>query len=145
MNIFTIGFTKKNAKTFFGLLTKAGIKTLIDVRLNNISQLAGFAKRDDLKFFLKEICQADYVHVPDLAPTEDMLKSFKKGELSWADYEKKFLSLMNQRKAEDLLTKTQLENSCFLCSEHDPRFCHRSLAVQYLKEKADENINITHL
>lgn len=145
MDVYTIGFTKKNAETFFGLLRKSGIKTLIDVRLNNVSQLAGFAKRDDLKFFLKELCRADYIHVPDLAPTEDMLKFFKKGELSWTDYEKKFLNLMNQRKAESLLTKKQLESSCFLCSEHDPDFCHRRLAVQYLKKKADKNINITHL
>lgn len=145
MNIYTIGFTKKNAETFFGMLNKAGVRTLIDVRLNNLSQLAGFAKRDDLKFFLKEICQVDYVHAPDLAPTEVMLKSFKKGELSWADYEKKFLSLMINRRVEDLLSENHLDNSCLLCSEHDPRFCHRRLAAEYLKQKSNSEIKIKHL
>lgn len=145
MNIYTIGFTKKNAETFFGLLNKARVRTLIDVRLNNVSQLSGFAKRDDLQYFLKEICQVDYVHAPDLAPTEDMLKSFKKGELSWPDYEKRFLSLMSKRRIEDLLSKNHLENSCLLCSEHDPRFCHRRLAAEYLKKKSISEIKIKHL
>jgi uncharacterized protein (DUF488 family) len=83
MKIYTIGFTKKNAETFFGFLKKENIKTLIDVRLNNVSQLAGFAKKDDLKFFLRELCSAEYVHAPELAPTKDILDAYKIGDMKW--------------------------------------------------------------
>lgn len=91
IDIYTIGFTKKNAETFFGFLKRSQVKTLIDVRLNNVSQLAGFAKRDDLKFFLRELCGADYVHSPELAPTKDILNAYKKGDMPWEVYEEKFL------------------------------------------------------
>src|SRR5262245_34704311 len=101
MHVFTIGFTQKPAAEFFGLLRHNGIRRLIDVRLNNVSQLAGFAKRADLEFFLRELCQADYVHEPLLAPTQEMLDAFKKGNGEWPDYEKQFLELMAERKIEE--------------------------------------------
>ena len=90
MAIYTIGFTKKNAEKFFTLLKNNQVKKVIDVRLNNVSQLAGFAKRDDLIFFLREMCNCEYEHIPDLAPTEEILKPYKKGEISWENYEEKF-------------------------------------------------------
>lgn len=100
MKIYTIGFTQKNAEKFFKFIKVAEVKTLIDVRLNNVSQLSGFAKRDDLKFFLKELCGSDYVHLPELAPTKDILNAYKKGDMSWQLYEDKFLNLMAQRNVE---------------------------------------------
>ena len=77
MKVFTIGFTKKPAGRFFGLLRESGARRIVDVRLNNVSQLAGFAKRDDLAYFLAEICGMEYVHLPELAPTKEMLDDFK--------------------------------------------------------------------
>ena len=94
MKVFTIGFTKKSAQQFFEMLRRSGAKRVVDVRLNNVSQLAGFAKRDDLKFFLKEVCGMDYVHTPDLAPTQEMLDEYKKLKGDWQTYEKRFLDLM---------------------------------------------------
>src|SRR5436309_3277970 len=101
MEVFTIGFTKKTAAEFFGILRGNGIKRLIDVRLNNVSQLAGFTKREDLQFFLRELCAADYVHEPLLAPTQDMLDAYKKRKGAWEDYERAFLDLMAERKIEE--------------------------------------------
>ena len=145
MEIFTIGFTKKNAESFFGFLRESKIKTLIDVRLNNVSQLAGFAKRDDLRFFLKELCNAEYQHAPDLAPTKEILNAYKKKEISWESYEDKFLNLMSQRNIEKSIDSSILNNGCLLCSEHEPHFCHRRLVVEYLNEHSDVNLDVKHL
>lgn len=144
-NIFTIGFTKKNAETFFGLIKAAGTSTLIDVRLNNISQLSGFAKRDDLKYFLKEICNTSYVHLPELAPTQDILAPYQKKEISWNKYEELFLNLMAKRNIERTINSSTLHNSCLLCSEHEPHFCHRRLVVEYLNKTTDLKMNVKHL
>src|SRR5436305_10132569 len=105
MTVYTIGFTRKSAAEFFGLLRGAGVRRLIDVRLNNLSQLAGFTKRDDLAFFVKELCGADYVHEPRLAPTQDMLDAYKKAKGDWAEYERQFLGLMAARKIETTLDR----------------------------------------
>ena len=145
IKIYTIGFTKKNAETFFGLLKTNKVLTLIDVRLNNSSQLSGFAKKDDLNFFLKELCSANYTHLPVLAPTDDILKAYKHKEITWAIYEEKFLKLLTERKAERLFSREQLINSCFLCSEHEPHFCHRRLVVEYLNNNCDFSLQIKHL
>lgn len=145
MNIYTIGFTQKKAEIFFGFIKSAGVLTLIDVRLNNISQLAGFAKRDDLKFFLKELCGADYVHLPELAPTKDILNAYKKGDMSWQLYEDKFLNLMAQRNVERSVKPALLDHGCLLCSEHEPHFCHRRLVVEYLNEHSDLDLEVKHL
>ena len=142
--IFTIGFTKKNAKTFFSKLRDAGVTKLIDVRLNNVSQLAGFAKRDDLIFFLKELCNCDYKHIPDFAPTKEILDAYKKREIDWAGYESRFNNLIKKRKIENIISDGDLNNSCLLCSEHIPEQCHRRLVAEYLKENFD-NIEIQHL
>ncbi|WP_299976857.1 DUF488 family protein [Desulfobacula sp.] len=143
--IYTIGFTKKNAETFFGLIKSANVSTLIDVRLNNVSQLAGFAKRDDLKYFLKILCDAEYVHVPKLAPTKEILNAYKKKEISWEKYEDKFSNLMAQRHIERLVEPEILNNSCLLCSEHEPIHCHRRLVAEYLSKNSDVELKIKHL
>lgn len=145
MDIYTIGFTKKNAEEFFKFLKVSGAKTLIDVRLNNVSQLAGFAKRDDLKFFLKELCGAEYVHSPELAPTKDILNAYKKGDISWKVYEEKFMNLMAQRNIEKSVKPALLDHGCLLCSEHEPHFCHRRLVVEYLNEHSNLNLKVKHL
>ncbi|OXY82572.1 DUF488 family protein [Oceanimonas doudoroffii] len=145
MDIYTIGFTQKNAEKFFKFLRVSGVKTLVDVRLNNVSQLAGFAKKDDLKFFLKELCGAEYIHSPELAPTKDILNAYKKGEMPWNVYEDKFLNLMAQRNIEKSIKSELLDHGCLLCSEHEPHFCHRRLVVEYLNEHSNLNLKVKHL
>jgi uncharacterized protein (DUF488 family) len=145
MNVYTIGFTKKNAETFFGLIIKNKVKTLIDIRLNNSSQLAGFAKKDDLKFFLKELCSTQYIHIPELAPTQDILNAYKNGKISWDNYENSYIKLLEQRRVENIITTELLDGSCFLCSEHKAQFCHRRLAVEYLNRKNGNSLIVKHL
>lgn len=145
MKIYTIGFTQKNAKTFFGFLNTENISTLIDIRLNNISQLAGYAKKDDLNFFLKELCNINYVHVPELAPTKEILNAYKKGDISWEAYEDKFLNLMSKRHIERIIKPEILNNSCLLCSEHEPHFCHRRLVIEYLNDHSNLDLKVKHL
>jgi uncharacterized protein (DUF488 family) len=144
MKVFTIGFTKKNARQFFEAIRKSGAKRVVDVRLNNVSQLAGFAKRDDLKFFLKEVCDIDYVHTPDLAPTKEMLDEYKKLKGDWDTYEKRFLDLMEKRSIEERIPKEIIAEGCLLCSEDKPHHCHRRLVAEYLKQHWGD-IDISHL
>jgi uncharacterized protein (DUF488 family) len=144
MKIFTIGFTKKSAREFFGKLRLPGLVRLIDVRLNNVSQLAGFSKRDDLAFFCESILSIPYVHLPELAPTQEMLDQYKKVRGDWVEYEKKFLWLMAERKVEDNVTRETLDGGCLLCSEPTPEHCHRRLVAEYLREKWS-NLEIEHI
>jgi uncharacterized protein (DUF488 family) len=144
MRLFTIGFTKSSAERFFGRLLDAGVKRVIDVRLNNVSQLAGFAKKDDLRYFLRAIGGIEYQHRPELAPTQEMLDDFKKRKGSWDEYEKQFLDLMVTRQVERLLTPESLDDGCLLCSEDKPRHCHRRLVAEYLADKCG-NLEISHL
>ena len=133
MEIYTIGFTKKTAAQFFGALREADIEQLIDVRLNNVSQLAGFTKRDDLEFFLGELCNASYLHEPMLAPTQPLLDSYKKRHLPWHEYEHKFTQLMADRRIEDRLDPELFgRRTVLLCSEPTAERCHRRLVVEYL-------------
>jgi uncharacterized protein (DUF488 family) len=145
MEVFTIGFTKKTAAEFFGILKRNGIRRLVDVRLNNVSQLAGFTKRDDLEFFLREICDAEYVHEPILAPTQEMLDTYKKAKGSWADYEKEFLALMAERQIEKEIDPTLFAvPAVLLCSEPTAEHCHRRLVVEYLQAKWGD-VKCTHI
>ena len=136
MEVFTIGFTQTNAADFFGRLKKYGIRRLIDVRLNNVSQLAGFAKRDDLAFFLREICGAEYLHETLLAPTQELLDAYKKLKGSWQNYEQLFLELMAERRIEERLNPDLFAApTALLCSEATAIHCHRRVVVEYLNEK----------
>lgn len=145
MEICTIGFTKHSARQFFGILSSEGIKRLIDVRLNNASQLAGFAKRDDLRYFL-ELHGIDYVHEPRLlAPTEDLLKAYRNGDVTWDDYETRYLKLIAARRIEaELPPELFLPRSVLLCSEHTAEHCHRRLIVEYLSNHW-QDITALHL
>lgn len=144
MKIFTIGFTKTSAENFFSRLKNSGAKKIVDVRLNNISQLAGFAKREDLKFFARTVCNMEYVHAPSLAPTQEMLDAYKKEGGDWQAYEARFISLLRSRKVEIELSKDSLDNSCLLCSEDKPHHCHRRLVAEYLKDHWGD-VDIIHL
>ena len=142
--VYTIGFTKKSASEFFGMLKESGAKRLVDVRLNNVSQLAGFAKRDDLEYFLRQICRMDYVHMPSLAPTKEMLDAYRKEHRDWQTYEREFLALMDARRVAKLGIKRIMSNACLLCSEDTPDHCHRRLVAEYLRRHWGD-VEITHL
>lgn len=145
MEVFTIGFTRTSAERFFGRLSAAGVRRLLDVRLNNTSQLAGWAKAADLPYFLKRICDIDYAHEPLLAPTADMLDAYKKNGGDWADYEVRFLTLMAERKVEDRIERAQFAvPTVLLCSEDTAEHCHRRLVLEYLREKWGD-LTITNL
>ncbi|MGK7925109.1 MAG: DUF488 family protein [Spirulina sp.] len=143
-DLFTIGFTKKSAREFFELLKRSGVKRIIDTRLNNVSQLAGFAKRKDLEYFLNVIGNIEYFHLLDLAPTKDILDAYKKQKGDWETYEKQFLTLMEEREIEKKVAPELLHESCLLCSEAQPHYCHRRLVAEYLNQKWG-NVRIHHL
>jgi uncharacterized protein (DUF488 family) len=145
MTLFTIGFTRKTAEQIFEKLKTLGVKRVVDIRLNNTSQLAGFAKRDDLVYFLKSICGIDYVNVPELAPDKKLLELIKKKKGSWAEYEAGYLKLLSERKAEsEFLLKTLEDGDCLLCSEHTPEQCHRRIVAERF-QSMDGSVEIVHL
>jgi uncharacterized protein (DUF488 family) len=130
---YSIGFTGSNAERFFGRLRQHGIRRLMDVRINNTSQLSGFAKRQDLEFFLREILQAEYQHVPELAPTDELLKAYRNREIRWPEYERRFVELLRQRRVEQQFSPSDFETpTVLLCSEPTPLQCHRRLVLEYL-------------
>jgi|ERR1022692_2563132 uncharacterized protein (DUF488 family) len=133
--IYTIGFTKTSAQNFFDRLRKVGAKRLIDVRLNNTSQLSGFAKADDLKYFLREILGIEYHHEKSLAPEPEDLSEYRKGRLPWADYASRYMALISRRKIETRIPKQFVEDACLLCSEATPHHCHRRLVCEYLNSQ----------
>jgi len=133
IDTYTIGFTKTNARAFFITLQESNVTRLLDVRLNNVSQLAGFAKRDDLKYFLEVICGIEFLHVEEFAPTKDILDAYKKHKGDWQVYESEFMNLMAKRGIESKVPRELLENACLLCSEATPENCHRRLVVEYLQ------------
>ncbi|MDJ0553134.1 MAG: DUF488 domain-containing protein [Microcoleaceae cyanobacterium MO_207.B10] len=139
-----MGFTKKTAQDFFEVLTSSGIKRVIDSRLNNSSQLAGFTKHKDLEYFLKKIGNIDYLHLRELAPTKELLNEYKKNGGNWEKYEQQFLKLMSDRQVEKKVSPELLNKSCLLCSEATAEYCHRRLVAEYLNRKLG-NIEIHHL
>jgi uncharacterized protein (DUF488 family) len=144
-NVSTIGFTKTSAEGFFRRLLDAEVRTVMDVRLHSTSQLAGFAKTDDLAFFLRRIVDIQYVHEPLLAPTEQILKAFKKEKGDWRAYEERFLGLMSERQIENRFTPDMFDGACLLCSEATPHHCHRRLVCEYLNQKWSGALEVRHL
>lgn len=145
MEIYTIGFTQTTAERFFGRLKDAGVERLLDVRLNNSSQLAGFAKAQDLPYFLRELVGATYAHEPLLAPTQELLDDFKKRRGAWADYERRFMDLMVERRIEAVLSPEDfLRPTALLCSEATAEHCHRRLVCEYLADRW-EDVSAVHL
>jgi len=146
ITLYTIGFTKKNARQFFTLLRNAGVKKLIDIRINNSSQLAGFAKGQDLEFFVKELCDADYVHIVDLAPTKELLKDYQAKKIDWNGYVSIFNRILEQRHIAERYDVNDFDKACFLCTEDTPEKCHRRLVVEYLRDNnPGEEVKIIHL
>ncbi len=144
MKLCTIGFTKKPAGRFFELLCQSGARRVVDVRLNNGSQLAGFTKKDDLPYFLDKLCGMEYVHLPALAPTKEIFDDYKKRNGDWATYEDRFLALMRKRRIEETVPRVIVADGCLLCSEDKPHHCHRRLVAEYLNQHWG-GIEISHL
>lgn len=143
MTLFTIGFTRKSAEAFFTLLQRAGVTRVLDVRLNRSSQLSGFGKTPDLEYFLRAVAGIGYAHVPELAPSADMLAAYKRDGGAWADYAPKYLALIEGRRVEEL-PREPFDGGCLLCSEHEPGECHRRLAAEYLARHWGD-VEIVHL
>lgn len=144
MKMLTIGFTKKSARRFFELLHESGAKRVVDVRLNNASQLAGFAKKNDLAWFLDRIGGLEYLHLPALAPTKELLGDYRKGRIDWNAYADRFLELMRKRRIEETVPREALDEGCLLCSEDQPHHCHRRLVAEYLQQHWGE-VEIEHV
>ena len=144
MKLYTIGFTKKSAEEFFSRLQQAGVRRVVDIRLNNTSQIAGFAKARELKYFLQAVAQIDYVHIPPFAPTQDIIDDFKKNKGPWSQFERKFAELMDTRQIADLASSSLQDGDCLLCSEDTPEHCHRRLVAEHL-QKHLKNIDVVHL
>lgn len=145
IKIYTIGFTKKSAQEFFNLLKNSEVSKIVDTRINNKSQLSGFAKGRDLEYFAKEVGNMSYTHQIDLAPTKELLNQYKKELITWGEYEIEYLNLLDIRKIGDKIKDIEeLHQNCFLCSEHTPEKCHRRLLAEYLKTRFT-NIEIHHL
>ena len=144
-NLATIGFTQTTAKSFFSRLQAAGVRSVIDVRLHNTSQLAGFAKSDDLAYFLQSIGGITYRHEPLLAPTDQILKAFKKDRGDWRVFETSFNALMAERRIEDRLKPDLFDGGCLLCSEATPHHCHRRLVCEYLNGRWGGALKVRHL
>jgi uncharacterized protein (DUF488 family) len=145
VNVTTVGFTKSNAEQFFERLINSGVKTVVDVRLHNTSQLSGFAKASDLAYFLRKIGGIEYIHQPVLAPTDEILRAYKKDKGDWSVYQNRFLQLMEERRIEQFLKPENLEGACLLCSEATPHNCHRRLIVEYLNDKWGNVLAVRHL
>ncbi|MDP3041139.1 MAG: DUF488 domain-containing protein [Candidatus Omnitrophota bacterium] len=144
MTLYTIGFTRKTAQEFFELLIKNGVKLVIDTRLNNKSQLAGFTKEDDLKYFLAKVCNIKYVHMEKWTPTDELLKSYKKKIIGWEEYKNQYLNILEKRDIKKDTDFTMLDNACLLCSEEKAEYCHRRLLAEYFKD-CNKDIKIVHL
>lgn len=146
MAIYSAGFAEWTAEGLFGALKSNGIEHLIDVRLRPSSQLAGFAKQRDLKYFLENICNASYEHEIRLAPTPEMLNAYRSKKLSWLEYELSFIQLMNERQIEKIINvDTFTRKSVLLCSEHLPDFCHRRLVIEHLNMTFGSALEVIHI
>lgn len=142
--IYTIGYARKDAETFFCRLEDSGVRRVVDVRLRNTSHLAGFTKRDDLQFFLRRIGDIGYVHLPELAPTAALLDDYQKGEIDWPTYERRFNEIITERRIENIVTPEGLKDACLLCSEPEPDKCHRRLVAEYLQRMWGD-VRIEHI
>jgi len=139
IKLFTIGFSKKTAQEFFDILKINRVKKLIDIRRNNISQLAGFTKKKDLEYFLKTIANIEYSHVLEFSPTSEMLKDYQKKKLTWEKYEILYNSLIQEAGYLEKLNGQYFENACFLCSESTSDFCHRRLLADLVLSSFNKN------
>ena len=145
IDLFTIGYTQSTAERFFSRLTEAGVATLIDIRVSNRSQLAGFAKMPDLAFFLEKVSGIAYRYVELLAPPLDLMRAYRAKELSYPAYAETYRGLLIERRAAEKLTPSAFDRGCLLCSEAKPDTCHRKIAAEFLTERWGEEVVIGHL
>jgi uncharacterized protein (DUF488 family) len=145
IEVATIGFTRTTAENFFNRLAKAGVEKVVDVRLHNSSQLAGFAKADDLAYFLSKIAKVDYVHQPLLAPTEEILTAYRKDKRDWRGFSTRFRALLAGRKIEERVKPQDFAGACLLCAEPTADRCHRLIICDYLNEKWGGRMKVVHL
>jgi uncharacterized protein (DUF488 family) len=144
MKLYTIGYSGKNADKFFQSISRKNIKKVLDIRLYNTSQLAGFSKRDDLKFFLESICNCEYRHLKILAPSPELLKNYKDKKVSWEEYEIEYNQYLASLRFNDFISRKELDSGCFLCAEPTAEKCHRRLVAEYIQSHMD-NVEIIHL
>lgn len=145
ITLYTIGFTRKSAEQFFELLKNNQVTRLVDVRISNTSQLAGFAKGKDLAYFTHQICGINYDHIVDFAPTKDLLDQWHNKAVTWQEYETIYRTLLNKRCIANHYSLDEFDGACFLCSEETPEQCHRRLLVEYISEHCPGEVIIKHL
>lgn len=145
ITLYTIGFTKKSAERFFGLLREHHVQQLVDVRINNSSQLAGFAKGKDLAFFVRELCHIPYRHITDFAPSKELLEQWHKEEVTWTEYEEVYTKMLHERHILQKYDIQSFDGACFLCSEETTEHCHRRLLAEYLQKHSMDEVAIIHL
>ena len=144
MKLYTIGFTRKSAERFFGLLRESGAKRVVDIRRRNTSGLAGFSKKDDLAWFLRELCGMDYIHLPRLSPTDELLDAYRKKQITWDEYVPIFNNLIERRLIRAAIPREIIADSCLLCSEPTADRCHRRLVAEHLQRHWGD-VEIVHL
>lgn len=144
IKLYTIGFTEKSAQEFFELLERNQVRKIIDTRISNNSQLSGFAKGKDLEFFSRRLSNIDYEHELNFAPTKELLERYRNKKITWDEYTKEYLHLLDERNIKETVNLEALHECCLLCSEHSPQKCHRRLLAEYL-QKINQNIEIIHL
>ena len=144
IQLYTIGFTKKSAEQFFNLLINNGVKRIVDIRLNNNSQLAGFAKFPDIQYFARAICNIDYIHIEDFVPAKDLLNDYQNKKIDWEEYQTIYGNILKERNIIEKYSVKDFDGSCFLCSEDKPERCHRSLLVELFKT-TNKAVDIIHL
>jgi len=144
VQIFTIGYTEKSARDFFDLIKANKIDTLIDVRLYNNTQLAGFSKSRDLEYFLAELCDCGYVWAKQFAPSPSLFNDYKNGQIDWAGYEAVYRAFLNAHPCLDFFRLYQGKGICLLCAEDTPECCHRRLLAEKIAEEYD-GVTVTHL
>lgn len=143
--LYTIGFTRKSARQFFDALQRNGVKRLIDIRLNNTSQLAGFTKKEDLAYLAEAVAGIEYRHMPELGPSQAVFDGLKKHKGSWADYERQFEALLRERRAIERLDRSLFDTpSCLLCTEPTAEQCHRRLVGEAIQARWPD-IELAHL
>lgn len=144
ITLYTIGFTEKSAEKFFSLLENNNVRKVVDTRISNTSQLAGFAKGKDLAFFARRIGNMEYSHELTFAPTKELLDRYRAKTMSWDEYATAYLNLLDMRQIAKRVHIEELHHNCFLCSEHSPEKCHRRLLAEYLRSM-EPDLQIVHL
>jgi len=142
--LYTIGFTRKGAERFFGLLADAGVRSLLDIRARPDSQLAGFARGPDLAWFLHRLCKIEYLAVPALAPGKQLLADYRTETVDWDGYARRYLAALDPARVEQALAGSRLDRACLLCAEDSPAHCHRRLAAEWLQIR-NPGLQIIHL